>query len=311
MSDSVPPGGPASTTLYGTIGVRGRKRYMERTGGSVTYRTVTPGYFSALELPLLRGRGFREEDRNPNKNVIILSQSLAEKMLALSDPLGQQLQPGLNGPWHTVVGVASDVKNGGLASAPDPEYYVARKHSADEPLRRSSMIVRTNLSASATAQWLRSEIAALDPTLPVTIETMDQRVGKMAQKPRFNAALLSSFAGVGLVLATVGTGVVSFLVAQRTQEIGVRMALGATSGDILRLVSGRTMRPVMIGVILGLGCAVIASRMLTGLLFQVRRDGPLTFAAVALLLIVTSFLAAYIPARRSTKVDTMVALGYE
>ena len=114
-----------------------------------------------------------------------------------------------------------------------------------------------------------------------------------------------------MVLATVGTGVVSFLVAQRTQEIGVRMALGATSGDILRLVSGRTMRPVMIGVILGLGCAVIASRMLTGLLFQVRRDGPLTFAAVALLLIVTSFLAAYIPARRSTKVDTMVALGYE
>jgi predicted permease len=312
MSDSLPPGGPLFTMVYGMIQVRGRERYMEGTGGSVAYRTITPGYFSALNIPILRGRGFREEDRNPNAHTIVLSQSLAKKLFGTTDALGQQLQFGSIGPWYAVVGVVADVKNGGLAAAPDPEYYVARTHSPDHALRGSSVLVRTSLSARATAPWLRSEIAALDPTLPVTIETMDQRVGKLAQKPRFNAALLSLFAGRGLLLAVVGIyGVVSFLVTQRTQEIGVRMALGATPGDILRLVSGRSMRPVLVGVLLGLVCAMAASRLLTTLLFEVRPDDPLTFAAVALLLVATSLLATYLPARRATKVDPMVALRYE
>ena len=312
MSDSLPPGGPLFTMVYGMIQVRGRERYMEGTGGSVAYRTITPGYFSALNIPILRGRGFREEDRNPNAHTIVLSQSLAKKLFGTTDALGQQLQFGSIGPWYAVVGVVADVKNGGLAAAPDPEYYVARRHSADHALRGSSVLVRTSLSARATAPWLRSEIAALDPTLPVTIETMDQRVGKLAQKPRFNAALLSLFAGMGLLLAVVGIyGVVSFLVTQRTQEIGVRMALGATPGDILRLVSGRSMRPVLVGVLLGLVCAMAASRLLTTLLCEVRPDDPLTFAAVALLLVATSLLATYLPARRAAKVDPMVALRYE
>ncbi len=312
MSDSLPPGGPVLTWIYGAIQVRGRERYMKGTGGSVVYRTVTPDYFSALNIPILRGRGFREEDRNPNAHAIILSQSLAKKLFGTTDALGQQLQLGAIGTWYTVVGVVGDVKNQGLAAAPDPEYYLARTHSPDDAWRGSSVLVRTSLSARATAQWLRSEIAALDPTLPVTIETMDQRVGKLAQKPRFNAALLSLFAGMGLLLAVVGIyGVVSFLVTQRTQEIGVRMALGATPGDILRLVSGRSMRPVLVGVLLGLACAMTASRLLTTLLFEVRPDDPLTFGSVALLLVTTSLLATYIPARRATKVDPMGALRHE
>ena len=312
ISDSLPPGGPVLTMIYGTIQVRGRERYMKGSGGPVVYRTVTPDYFSALNIPILRGRGYREEDRNPNAYTLILSQSLAKKLFGSTDALGQQLQPGSTGPWYTVVGVVADVKNGGLAAVPDPEYYVARTHSPDDAARSSSVLVRTSLGAGPTAPWLRSEIAALDPTLPVTIETMDQRVGKLAQKPRFNAALLSLFAGMGLLLAVVGIyGVVSFLVTQRTQEIGVRMALGATPGDILRLVSGRSMRPVLVGVLLGLACAMTASRLLTTLLFEVRPDDPLTFASVAVLLVATSLLATYIPARRATKVDPMVALRYE
>jgi predicted permease len=312
LSDSLPPGGPVLTMIYGTIQVRGRERYMKGSGGPVVYRTVTPDYFPALNIPILRGRGFREEDRDPNAHTIILSQSLAKKMFGSTDALGQQLQLGSVGPWYTVVGVAADVKNDGLASAPDPEYYVARKLSPDDAMRASSVLVRTSLAAGPTAQWLRSEIAAIDPALPVTIETMDQRVGKLAQKPRFNAALLSLFAAMGLLLAVVGIyGVVSFLVTQRTQEIGVRMALGATPGHILRLVIGRSMRPVLVGVLLGLACAMTASRLLTTLLFEVQPDDPLTFASVALLLVATSLLATYIPARRATKVDPMVALRHE
>jgi len=312
MSDSLPPGGPVLTTIYGAIRVRGREPYMKGTGGTVAYRTVTPDYFSVLNIPILRGRGFREEDRNPNAHAIILSESLSKKMFGTADVVGQQLQPGSNGPWYTVVGVAAEVKNGGLASPPDTEYYVVRRHSPDDATRSSILLVRTSISARIAAQWLRTEIAAVDPTLPVTIETMDQRVGKLAQRPRFNAALLALFAGMGLLMAVVGIyGVVSYLVAQRTQEIGVRMALGATPGDILHLVSGRSLQPVLIGVVLGLGMAMTASHLLTSLLFEVRPDDPLTFASVALLLVVTSLLATYIPAHRAMKVDPMVALRYE
>ncbi len=313
LSDSLPPGGPALTMIYGTIQVRGHEPYLKGTGGTVVYRTVTPDYFSALKIPILRGRGFREEDRNLNAHAIILSASLTKKLFGSLDQVGQQLQPGSNGPWYTVVGVAADAKNGGLAAAPDPEYYLVRTQSPDDATRSSSVLVRTSLSPRAMAPWLRKEIAAIDPTLPVTIETMDQRVGKLAQRARFNAALLSLFAGMGLLLAVVGIyGVMSFLVTQSTQEIGVRMALGATRGDILRWVSGRSMRPVLAGVLAGLACALAASRLLlTTLLFEVQPDDPLIFVSVALLLVATSMLATYIPARRATKVDPLVALRYE
>ncbi len=312
ISDSLPPGGPVVSMIYGAIQARGREPYMKGTGGTVVYRTVTPDYFSALNIPIVRGRGFHEEDRNPNTHAIILSESLTKKMFGTTDVLGQQLRPGSNGPWYTVVGVAADVKNGGLASPPDPEYYVARTHSPDDAARSSSVLVRTSLSARATAQWLRSEIAAVDPTLPVSIETMDQRVGKLAQRPRFNAALLALFAGMGLLMAVAGIyGVVSFLVTQRTQEIGVRMALGATPGEILQLVTGWTMRPVLLGIMVGLAAAMTVSHLLATMLFQVEPDDPLTFASMALLLVAASLLATYIPARRATKIDPMAALRYE
>jgi putative ABC transport system permease protein len=312
MSDSLPPTGPGYSMLYAFIQVRGHEQYTGGGGGPVTYRTVTPGYFSALKIPILRGRSFTEGDRYPNENPIILNETLAKKLFAGEDPLEKQLQFNSRGAWYTVVGIAADVKNGGLASAPDPEYYMVRKRAADQPLRWSSVVLRTSMSSSATAQWVRSAIAALDPTLPVTIETMDQRLGKLAQRPRFNAALLSLFATVGLMLAMIGVyGVVSFLVTQCTQEIGVRLALGATGGDILWLVSRRVLRPVMTGAMLGLGCGIGTSRFLAGLLYQVRADDPLSFAAVTALLMATSLLAAYLPARRATKVDPLVALRYE
>ena len=284
---------------------------MEGTGGMVAYRLVSPQYFRALEIPIVRGRGFTDQDRNPGEYSIILSESLARKMFGDGDPLGQQLQPGLQGPWYTVVGVAADAKNGGLVLPPDPEYYVVRGHET-AALRRSSIIVRTSMSPAATAQWIRGEIAGLDATLPVSIETMDQRVGKLSQRNRFDAALLSLFAAFGLVLAAIGIyGVVSYVVTQRTQEIGVRMALGATPERILRLVATQGMRPVIVGAIAGIAAALALAHLIRSLLFQVGPRDPLAYAGAALLLGLVSLLAAIVPARRAARVDPMIALRYE
>jgi len=174
------------------------------------------------------------------------------------------------------------------------------------------VLVRTRLNANVMSQWMRQGISTIDPTLPVTIETMDQRVGKLAERPRFNAALLSLFAAIGLLLALIGTyGVVSFLVAQRTQEIGIRVALGATRNDVLRLVGGASMKPVMIGVVAGLAGALCGSRLLTNLLFGVHPQDPVIYGGMALLLVTVSFLAAFIPVRRATKIEPTVALRYE
>ncbi|HEU5453206.1 MAG TPA: ABC transporter permease [Terriglobales bacterium] len=311
LSDSLPPGGAMRAMVYSAILVRGRPRYMEGTGGMVAYRLVSPQYFRALEIPIVRGRGFTDQDRNPGEYSIILSESLARKMFGDGDPLGQQLQPGLQGPWYTVVGVAADAKNGGLVLPPDPEYYVVRGHET-AALRRSSIIVRTSMSPAATAQWIRGEIAGLDATLPVSIETMDQRVGKLSQRNRFDAALLSLFAAFGLVLAAIGIyGVVSYVATQRTQEIGVRMALGATPERILRLVASQGMRPVIVGAIAGIAAALALAHLIRSLLFQVGPRDPLAYAGAALLLGLVSLLAAIVPARRAARVDPMIALRYE
>jgi putative ABC transport system permease protein len=159
---------------------------------------------------------------------------------------------------------------------------------------------------------VRSEIAELDPNLPVTLETMNQRVSKFAEKPRFDALLLSIFASMGVLLAAIGIyGVISFLVTQRTQEIGVRMALGARAKDILRWVTANGLKPVIAGGVVGLIAAFAASRILTSLLFSVKPNDPTTFCIAAVSLLVIGLIASYIPARRAAQVDPMVALRHE
>ena len=278
----------------------------------VAWRSVTPEYFSVLDIPILRGRGFTEQDRNPNEHVLILDDSLARRLFPSQDPLGQRLRLGFEGPWFTVVGVAGQVKNAGLFSHDDPEYYMVRRHTPDDAYSASSVIVRSTINPQVMARWVRSEIAGLDATLPVTIETMERRVGTFAAGPRFDAALLGLFALTGVLLAAIGIyGVISFLVTQRTQEIGVRMALGATRSDILRLFAGRGLKLIVIGVILGFFAALAVSRVVASLLYGVGPDDPSTFAAVVMGLAGVAFLATYIPARRATQVDPLVALRYE
>jgi ABC-type antimicrobial peptide transport system permease subunit len=174
------------------------------------------------------------------------------------------------------------------------------------------VILRTPQKPEAIAGWVRSEVAAIDPTVPVTIEAMTQRVSKLADRPRFNAILLSVFATMGVLLAAIGMyGVVGFLVAQQTREIGVRIALGATPRGILKMILGNVARWTISGAAIGLVGAWLSSRLLESLLFEVRAHDPLLLSLALLVLVAAAFVAAWIPARRAMRVDPMVALRYE
>ncbi|MGO4880501.1 MAG: ABC transporter permease [Bryobacteraceae bacterium] len=312
LSDSTPLGGTARSTIYSVIDVPGRPRAAEGTGGMVTWRAVTPDYFAALGIPILRGRAFTEEDRDPQSNTVVLSDSLARRLFPGEDPLGKQIQPGRAGPWLTVIGVARNVKNNALMEPDDPEFYLVRKHTPEPFGRTATAILSGPLDTAALARWVRTEVAALDPGLPVEIETFDSRVGKLAERPRFNAWLLSLFAGMALLLSAIGLyGVISFLVAQRTQEIGVRMALGATEGAIARLVLGHAARWTLAGAALGAIGSWFAARLLAAMLFHVSARDPWTLAAAVAALCATAMLAAWAPSRRAARVDPMAALRRE
>ena len=313
LSNWLPPASnPTIQMLYATLDVKGRPRYTAGTGGSVEWRQVTPSYFRVLGIPILRGRGFEEADRDPSQNVMILNETLARRMFPNESPLGQQIQPGRVGPWLTVVGVTGDVKNSGLTERPGPEYYQLRKHSADNLSRTATAIIRCAGDPGAMARWVRAEVAAIDSTLPVNIETMEQRVGKLAQQPRFSAVLLAIFAGMGLLLATIGLyGVVSFLVAQRTQEIGVRMALGATPTAIARMVLRQAGSWTAVGAALGVAGAIVALRLLRSMLFHVSTQDPWTLAVTLTVLSGAALLAGWIPSRRAARVDPVEALRQE
>jgi predicted permease len=276
---------------------------------------VTPDYFRALNIPILRGRGFSEEERSSNDHFILVSQALASRMFPGEDAIGKRLQPGLEGPWYTIVGIAANAKNGGLANENKPEYYRLRRNRAEDwasGAGYNEVVITGPMNSEAMAQWVRSEVAALDPTVPVEIETMEQRVSKLAERPRFQAAVLSLFAAIALLLAAIGIyGMASYSVAQRTREIGVRMAVGATRSDVLRMVAARAARVIGTGGALGLIAALIATRILAGLLFGIVPSDPLTYGAIALLLIVVALLATWVPARSATRINPMKALRYE
>lgn len=211
-----------------------------------------------------------------------------------------------------MVGVAGNVKNGGLAEGDEPEYYRLRRNRAEDWDSHASVIVQTSLSAPAMSAWIRTEVAGLDPSLPVVVEMMDQRVDQLADRPRFESALLGMFALVGVLLAATGIyGVISFMVVQRTQEIGLRMALGATRRDVLRLVARSGGRLIVIGAIVGLVASLLVSRGMTGLLYEIGPADPLTLFGVMLLMVTVALVATWIPARAASKLDPLVALHYE
>jgi putative ABC transport system permease protein len=313
LSDSLPPSGGMQATFLSSIEISDHPKFSKGTGGMIGYRFVTPGYFPALSIPIVRGRTFREEDRSPAERPVILSESLGKKLFANGEePIGKSFRYGSQNEWRTIVGIAGDVKNNGLTAPADPEFYLPWKNEATGSFRSGHVIVLTAISVDAIAKWIRTEAAAIDPTVPVRIEAMKSRVGKLAQRPRFTAVLLSLFAGMGVLLAAIGIyGVVGFLVTQQTREIGIRMALGASPQGILQMVLSNMARWTVAGAILGLIGAWSSSRFLESLLFEVRARDPFLLGLALIVLLCVALFAAWIPARRAMNVDPMIALREE
>jgi len=318
VTDSLPPSGSMHAEPFNALQIEGQPRHPETAGGMAAWRAVSPDYFSALKIPIVRGRPFREEDRDSKENFIILSETLAKRLFGEADPLGRNISLDPSAPWYTVIGVAENVKNGGILEPDDPEYYLVRKHSAGLAStqansrlysNKASYLIRSSLASATIATWLRNEVASLDPTLPVTIETMNQRVGKLTAQPRFNATLLSLFAAVSVLLAAIGLyGVVSFLVSQRTQEFGVRIALGATRLNITLLVLTRTARWAAAGLSIGVFGSLAAAVVIRGLLIGISGISAVSLAIPIALLVIVALIAAWIPAQRAATIDPVEAL---
>jgi putative ABC transport system permease protein len=312
ISDTLPPFGGSMATTYSHIEAPARPSVPNGGGGMVGWRSVTPGYFSALGVPIVRGRAFSEADTGPSENPVILSEALAKRLFPGEDPLGRSLRMEREGPWRQVVGIAADVRNNGLREPSDPEYYVPWKMDPAGHFQEGYVTLRTAIHPETVAKWLRQETARLDPSVPVTMQTMKQRVGKLSERPRFNAMLLTLFAGMGVLMAGIGIyGVVGFLVSQRTREIGVRLALGASPRTIMKMVMANVARWTIAGALLGLLGSWYALKLLRSLLFEVSVRDPWPAAAALLLLLIAAFLAAWVPARRAMRVDPIEALRYE
>lgn len=274
------------------------------------YNRVTPGYFSAMGTRLLSGRDFSEQDDEQARRVAIINETFARRFFPGEDAVGKQFRTGgADEAGVQVVGVVEDGKYAGLNE--DPKPYLAR------PLWQSkvgstSVIVRAEGDLPAVLAAVRREVQQLDPHLPLAESTLVEKLSLPLLPARMAASILGGFGVLALVLAAIGIyGVMSYSVAQRTREIGVRRALGARSRDVLRLVVGRGATLTCGGVALGLGAALVLTRWLKGLLFGVSATDTQTFAGVAILLLLVALLACYLPARRASRVDPMVALRHE
>jgi putative ABC transport system permease protein len=270
---------------------------------------ITPGYFRTMGIPVLQGRDFSDRDSTGAPPVIIISEALARKHFPNENPLGQRINAGAN---REIVGVVADVKPRGLELEAKPQIYLPY---AQKPTIASfvTFTIRTESTLLSLAGAVEREIRNLDANLPVAnVRSMEQIVATSLAQRRLTMFLLGIFALIAVVLASIGIyGVVSYSVAQRTHELGIRMALGAQGRDVLALVLRQGMRLALLGVALGLAGAFWLTRLLTDLLFGVRATDPLTFVAVALLLATVALVACYLPARRATKVDPLTALRHD
>jgi len=218
----------------------------------------------------------------------------------------------MDGPLSTVIGVAANVPNAGLTGQSDPELYSLRDNTPGSWNAHTVVTLATNLPASTLAPWIRSQIAQIDPTVPVEITELSQDINRLADRPRFETALFAFFALCGLTMAVIGLyGIIAYLAAQRTQEIGIRMALGATRGNILRIIAGQGMRLITAGALVGIGASLGLTRILATRLFHVSARDPLALAAVTILLAAVAMLAVLIPARRAMHTEPAEALRSE
>jgi putative ABC transport system permease protein len=302
---------PLSGSRYSSsFVIAGRPKPPAGQVSSVNYRQITPGYFQVMGIPLVKGRMFASADTDTTPPVAVINRAMARHYWPNADPIGQRIQLGEERPFMTIVGIVGDVRFDGLDQAGQDEVYVAFPQM---PTNDMTIVLRATGDPLALAGALRAQVAALDRNLPVgNVTTMDDLVAQSAAPRRLNALLIGSFAGLALLLAAIGVyGVMSYTIAQRTHEIGVRISLGASPRDILRHVLGDGLRLVSIGLAAGLIAAALLTQGLADLLFEVRPLDVPTFVAVAGVLAITALAACYIPARRAMRVDAVVALRNE
>ncbi len=278
------------------------------------FHSVSPNYFNVMGTPLVAGRDFNEADTAESAQVVIINQAMAERYWPNDNPLGKSISYGSNADnqptWVEIVGVVGNVRHAKLEDEATPEAYVPYTQA---PYRYMSVIIRTATEPATLVAAVRGQVQALDPQQPVyDFKTMEEVIGNSLAKRRLNMLFIAIFAAVALLLAAVGIyGVMSYSVTQRTHEIGIRLALGARMSDVLRLVVGQGMTLALIGIGAGLIASLFLTRLIESLLYKVSATDGLTFAVITVLLTGVALVACFVPARRATKVDPMVALRYE
>lgn len=279
------------------------------------YRTVSPDYFRTMSIPMSQGRAFTERDTEAAPLVMIINQALAKRDFPGEDPVGKRINLGNNDPqgqpvWWEIVGVVSDVRSLELREAATPEFYLS---GLQDTFGNMFMVVRTSVEPSGVVAAVRHATSEVDKSAALSdVKTMENIVSDAVTQPRFNLVLLGLFSCIALLLSAAGIyGVTAYSVTQRTHEFGIRMALGAQVGDVLRMIIRQGMLLISVGIAIGLLSAFALTRLLRTLLFGVSVTDPLTFVVISILLTAVALLACYVPARRATKVDPLVALRYE
>jgi putative ABC transport system permease protein len=314
LIDALPlePGRDVLFTIEGGSGLTPPEAVLD-----ADFRAVSPEFFQTMRIPFLRGRGFSAPDNAGAQPVVIINQTMARMFWPNQDPIGRRLWIGKPmGPEWTepspreIVGVVGDIHGESLASAPDPTMYLPY---AQRPIVEAYFVIRTRQSPSAAVPQIRRAMHEVDPDLPLAeLKTMDDVLSNSVTDWRFRTMLLALFGGLAVFIAAIGLyGVISYSVAQRTQEFGVRMALGAQRTDVLKMVVGQGLKLTLMGVGAGIVGALALTRFMSSLLYGVKPTDPVTFIAVSLFLTVVALLAGFLPARRATKVDPMVALRNE
>jgi putative ABC transport system permease protein len=281
---------------------------------TANYVSISPDYFRVMGIPLLAGRFFNQQDISSAPRVSIISAAMARLYFPNQDPLGLQISfgfpPGSGGAMREIVGIVGNVRDVALGQNPGAIMYVP---FAQAPFWGANLVVKSTLSTSSVAAAIREEVRRMDKDLPVTdVAKMPDLIDASVAQPRFRMFLLGLFAVMALVLAAIGIfGVISYSVSRRTNEIGIRVALGASRNTILSMILRETLVLTLAGLAVGLPCALAASHLVGHMLFNVSANDPATLAVVAFVLVSVAALAGYIPARRAMRVDPMVALRYE
>jgi putative ABC transport system permease protein len=314
LVSEVPMGGSTDSTV---IRVPDHPRANDQDHPYTNYSFASPGYFSAIGTPLLRGRDFLETDTAGSMHVTIINSTMAKKFWPGGDPIGRQVGvEDTRWPTRTVIGIVADIKHNSLRDAPAPEMYVPYTQNEIKiwpSMQTMQAALRTKADPAALTASVREALHSVDADLPLAnVTTLAGLVDDSMVQPRFSLLLVGSFGGLALVLAMIGMyGVISYSVQQRTQEIGIRMALGASRGAVLRMILGLGVQLAALGIAIGLLASWMVTRTMESFLYQVRATDPLTFATVSIALMCVALAACYIPARRAMLVDPNIALRYE